>query len=78
MNTIAKFPRWHPITEISEKPDPMAIDFVMTKAEKDHAILCELERRAMQAHRVPPGYEVGEATWDEFQAVRDAFRVRYG
>lgn len=74
---IATSPRWSPatLTEKTDK-DPMTIDFVMTKAEKDHALICELERRAMQAHRDPPGLVVGMATESEWNAAVEARRGR--
>lgn len=68
--------RFTPVTLTDDKPDPMLIEYSMTRAEKDHAILCELERRLMQAHRVPPGYEVGEATQAEWNAAVEARRGR--
>lgn len=66
---IATSPRWSPatLTDKSDK-DPMTIDYKFTPAERDHAVLCELEVAAMRRHRDPPGLLTGEASqadWDK-------------
>ena len=41
------YPKWQPVTETDPKPD--GIDFTLTKAERDIAVLAKLDILAMNA-----------------------------
>lgn len=67
-------PGWAKVTLCEEPKDPMTIDYKFTPAERDHALICELEVAAMKRHRNPPGLDAHEISWAEYAAARDAFR----
>lgn len=50
--------RWSPVTETDPKPANDGIDFTLTKAERDIAVLAKLEILAMSRKPFTPGLEV--------------------
>lgn len=43
------YPKWQPVTETDPKPVNDGIDFTLTKAERDIAVLAKLDILAMKA-----------------------------
>lgn len=50
--------RWSPVTETDPKPYNDGIDFTLTPAERDIAVLAKLEILAMHRKPFTPGLEV--------------------
>lgn len=71
---ITKNARWTPATLTESDLPDNAIPFVMTKNDRDTAMLARLDIIAMKAHREPEGLTVTDATMEEFLAAREAFR----
>lgn len=80
MNTVTKLANWSPATHSDPKPDPdplsRPIDFILTPADKDRAILASLEAESARrkANRDETwerhGLIVDEVSPEAFEAAR--------
>lgn len=62
------YPKWQPVTETDPKPANDGIDFTLTPAERDIAVLAKLDILAMKAAQrgaFTPGLVVTELSPDD-------------